>query len=104
MADSGTYKELTLTELVKNTTAYFTEYRDGELWYNILRNPGGMSVIRKEDRDLFAFPIPVKDVGTGHLPARVKAITLMRWIRKHQETVQKWNEERNDSSKYEQRA
>lgn len=38
---------------------------------------------------MFEFPIPIADTGTGIFPAQVKAITLMRWIRKHLEKIQK---------------
>ena len=68
----------TLKNLVKNTTAEFVCYRDGDLWYRI-------------EASNFEFPVPISDTGTGIFTAQVKAITLMRWIRKHLEKIQKGN-------------
>lgn len=65
----------TISELVKNKTATFKCYRDSELWYEI---------------DDFTFPIPISDAGTGIFDNEMKAIHLMRWIRKHLETIKSW--------------
>lgn len=62
----------TLKTLVKGTTAEFVCYRDGDLWYRV-----------SERSTNFEFPVPISDTGTGIFPASLKAITLMRWIRKH---------------------
>jgi hypothetical protein len=76
----------TLKNLVKNTTAEFVCYRDGDLWYRIVRTD---EVTKAEEASTFEFPVPISDTGTGIFPAQVKAITLMRWIRKQLEKIQK---------------
>lgn len=70
---------ITLKTLVKGTMAEFRCYRDGDLWYRI------------KEFD-FDFPVPVEETGTGVFPSEIKAITLMRWIRKHRDRIQngKW--------------
>lgn len=73
---------ISLKSLVKNTNAEFVCYRDGDLWYRICEH----NDVRAENAT-FEFPIPIADTGTGIFPARVKAITLMRWIRKHLEKI-----------------
>lgn len=79
---------ISLKSLVKNTSAEFVCYRDGDLWYRI-------STEKEKEKEketgssMFEFPIPIADTGTGIFPAQVKAITLMRWIRKHLEKIQK---------------
>jgi len=73
-----------LKNLVKNTTAHFVCYRDGDLWYKITyEGTEGMSN--------FEFPVPVGDTGTGIFNSEVKAITLMRWVRKHLDKIDKGN-------------
>ncbi len=78
---------VTLKNLVKNTTAEFICYRDGDLWYRIVETADGTS----EKFSRFEFPVPISDTGTGIFSAEVKAITLMRWIRKHLDKIQKGN-------------
>ena len=68
---------ITLKNLVKDTTAEFVCYRDGDLWYRI-----------SSDDFNFDFPVPIAETGTGFFPAQTKAITLMRWVRKHLERIQ----------------
>ena len=75
---------MTLKDLVKNTMAEFVFYRDGDLWYRIV---GKEEISAMEF--IFELPVPVKDTGTGVFPAQLKAITLMRWVRKHFERVQR---------------
>jgi hypothetical protein len=75
---------ISLKNLVKNTTAQFVCYRDGDLWYRICES----SKISGETND-FEFPVPIADTGTGIFPAQMKSITLMRWIRKHLERIHK---------------
>ena len=70
-----------IKNLVKGTTAEFSCYRDGELWYKVEFN-------HENEPVLFEFPVPVADTGTGIFPGRIKAITLMRWIRKQYEKHQ----------------
>ncbi len=76
---------ITLKNLLKNTLAEFVCYRDGELWYRITLSAD--SAANKEF--VFEFPVPVTDTGTGIFDAKVKSITLMRWVRKHFEKIQK---------------
>lgn len=78
---------MTLKHLVKDTMAEFVCYRDGDLWYRIVGHVA--SQVGSNDEFTFEFPVPVKDTGTGVFPAQVKAITLMRWVRKHFEKIQK---------------
>jgi hypothetical protein len=74
--------KVTLTKLVKNTTATFVCYRDGDLWYRI-------TVEGSTEPAIFEFPVPVADTGTGIFTAEIKAITLMRWIRKQLDRIEK---------------
>lgn len=73
--------KVTLTKLVKNTTAQFVCYRDGDLWYRI-------ALENSVEPTTFEFPVPVTDTGTGIFSAEVKAITLMRWIRKQLDRIE----------------
>lgn len=77
-----------LKNLVKNTTAEFVCYRDGDLWYRIV---SAEESSKSDKASMFEFPVPVRDTGTGIFPAQVKAITLMRWIRRQLERIQKGN-------------
>lgn len=63
----------TIKEVMREQ-AKFVKYEDGKLWYQIIwgDNPA-----------LFDFPIPVDDAGGGSFGTSEKALTLMRWIRKH---------------------
>jgi hypothetical protein len=79
---------MNIRDLVKGTHAEFVCYRDGDLWYQIVRPDDG------ESRAPFEFPVPVSDTGSGIFSARVKAITLMRWIRKHTERQAEWDQGR----------
>jgi len=78
---------VTIKTLVKDTIAEFVCYRDGDLWYRITG--------ANAEQFQFEFPVPVSDTGTGVFPSRIKAITLMRWVRKHLDKVQKgeWRQE-----------
>jgi hypothetical protein len=81
------HMNMTLKNLVKDTTAEFLCYRDGDLWYRIT---GKQLLDAGSNQEFtFEFPVPVTDTGTGVFPAQVKAITLMRWVRKHFEKIQK---------------
>lgn len=75
-----------LKTLVKGTTAEFVCYRDGDLWYRIAEPQNET----EETTCKFEFPVPVADTGTGIFPASLKAITLMRWIRKHLDRIEKY--------------
>lgn len=78
----------TITELVKGTIATFVCFRDGDLWYKI-GLPGECRDCGAPEADIFSFPIPISDTGTGIFECRMKAITLMRWVRKHYEKIEK---------------
>jgi len=69
---------MNIKDLVKGQMARFEYYRDGELWY---KTDGG-----------FMFPVPIsdkKEVGNATFMAEYKAITLMRYIRKYKEEMDK---------------
>lgn len=60
-----------IKDLVSNNQmAHFVRYQGGLLIYEVK----GME-----------FAIPIEDTGSGVFHAKIKAITLMRWIRKHLE-------------------
>ncbi len=67
-----------LKEMVSGP-ATFSFYRDGELWYTT--------------HDGFKFPVPITDIGTATFNAEEKGILMMRYIRKHQDKLQKAREE-----------
>jgi hypothetical protein len=62
-----------IVELARGT-ARFVKFEDQHLWYSVLWSGG-----------LFEFPIPVTDAGGGQFWPEDKALTFMRWIRKHLE-------------------
>jgi hypothetical protein len=63
---------LKITAMVRNNnSAHFSFYRAGHIYYNV--EVGGQ---------IYVFPIALQDVGNASLFATMKAITLMRWIRK----------------------
>jgi hypothetical protein len=63
-------------DLVKdNARAHFSYYVDGNLWY----------VIKQFGYQDFKFPVPIEDTKGAVFLDEHKAITLMRWIRKHLE-------------------
>jgi len=68
------YNNMSITEMVKNKSANFFQYKKGELWYYT--------------DDGFEFPVPIEDVGDGIFQASEKAITLMRYIRKHLDNIE----------------
>jgi len=69
--------EINMTELVKNNTASFVEYRNQQLYYAVTYRG-----------DMYRFPITVDptdeayDIGNASLNATEKAMTLMRYMRK----------------------
>lgn len=71
-----------IIDLVKNKTAKFVCYRDGDLWYSIDMGEG-----------TWEFPVPISDTGTGVFTCELKCIFLMRWIRKYMANLEKWREE-----------
>ncbi len=61
-----------IKDLVKDQTAVFVRYQDGNLMYLV--------------KD-FEFPVPLKDLGATIVHSEEKAILLMRYIRKHLELI-----------------
>lgn len=62
----------TLKSIVKdNNLAHFSMYRDGHLHYEV--KVAGVG---------YAFRVPISDAGSGSFYVRMKAVTLMRWIRR----------------------
>lgn len=62
----------TLTDIVKdNNPVRFSMYRDGYLHYEV-----------KVAGTWYMFRVPISDTGSGSFYGRMKAVTLMRWIRK----------------------
>jgi hypothetical protein len=69
-------KMLTITELVKNNSAKFVYFRDGNMVYDIVDDSG---------KKVATFPVDVtnkSEVGNAAFESSHKAITLMRYIRK----------------------
>ncbi len=69
--------EITIGDLVKGKKANFQYYRQGSLIY--------------QTEDGFEFPVPISDCGESTFFNEHPAIELMRWIRKHIETIKKDN-------------
>ena len=87
---SKVFKIPRVTEVIKNTCEYL-RYREGKLWYRIQWYaepdvfPVHLDPAKWEvwEMHIFEFPIAVDDAGAGDFEPEMKAITLMRWIRKH---------------------
>lgn len=64
-------------------------YENGNLWYQInyvyQKYPTYDPLNVHLESAAFDFPVPVSDAGEGSFGLHEKAITLMRWIRKHLE-------------------
>ena len=60
-----------IKNIVKNNTARFSFYRAGYCYYDVIVD--GFS---------YSFPVSVEDLGQATITAEMKAITLMRYIRK----------------------
>lgn len=76
-----------ITQLVREQ-AGFTHYEDGKLWYQVTwsQDDGSWGGI-------FDFPIPIDDAGGGKFLPIDRALTFMRWMRKHLEYLQSALEE-----------
>lgn len=72
---------MNISDLIKNNkTASISHFYNGELWY-VLENG-------------FKFPVPVNDtneIGNATFNATEKSILLMRYIRKHIESISNAN-------------
>lgn len=60
-----------IKDIIKGNTVEFSFYRAGNIFYNVV--VGGIT---------YTFPVPVDDLGQGTVTRNMKAITLMRYIRK----------------------
>ncbi len=85
---------MNIKDLVKDTFAEFTFYRDGELWYRVGHQESACTDFNG-CKGFFSFPVPISDTGSGTFPASIKAITLMRWIRKQLEREKEWEVEKD---------
>jgi hypothetical protein len=66
---------LTIKEMVSNDKKVrFMFYRDQALHY--------------QTEDGFVFPVPIHDAGSATFGAQEKAMLMMRYIRKHIETIE----------------
>lgn len=87
-------KELSIKELIKDNHVYFDSLRQGYAYYT-LKVPNGKlytsvdlsfgdfpPVKEYQGIDSYLFTIPLNDIGNGTLRASMKAIEVMRWIRK----------------------
>lgn len=66
----------------------FVRYQDHKLWYRVhwstpIANDPRFPGATVQEMNVFDFPIPVGDAGEGVFEPEMKAINLMRWIRKH---------------------
>lgn len=68
-----------ITQVAKGL-AKFLRYQDGNLWYSVPWIEDDNSASHD-----FEFPIPVDDAGGGEFLPVDKALTFMRWMRKHLE-------------------
>lgn len=74
---------MNVKDIVKGNNAHFHEYRAGNLWYRVVYDfkEGG-------EFSSFDFPVPIEDTEGATFSCETKAITLMRWIRKHVKTIE----------------
>ncbi len=72
---------------VMKLSCEFQRYEDFKLWYRIHWNTEVESTFSYASTvvevNVFDFPIPVDDAGAGEFLPEMRAINLMRWIRKH---------------------
>lgn len=73
----------TIVQLAKSPVPVeFVRYQDQTLWYRA-------TYFLDDDPDVFEFPVPCDDTGTGVFLAQDKPIFFMRWMRKHLAFLQK---------------
>lgn len=63
--------------IVKDNIAKFSYYRDGMLIYDVIDH--------ETNSPRWTFPVDIRntaDIGNASFPSEIKAITLMRYIRK----------------------
>ena len=63
--------EFKIKDIVKGNKAYFCFYRSGNMFYTVT-----------VDETKWMFPVSLEDIAGASLFAEIKAITLMRYIRK----------------------
>jgi hypothetical protein len=69
-------KKYDIKEMVRDgKLVHFARYRKGELIYTT--------------EDGFEFPVPIEDIGDGVFNVTERAMLLMRYIRKHIESIEK---------------
>lgn len=79
--------KVTLKELVhKDNMVFFSHFKEGKLYYAIVEKAeqkvGENGVSYVPDREVWEFPIPIEDTGSGKFNWQDKASLYMRWIRK----------------------
>lgn len=77
----------TIVQLAK-AHAEFVKYQEGKLWYRVCweeRLTEECDPVMGSELHSFEFPIPIDDAGGGEFLPEDKALTFMRWIRKHLE-------------------
>jgi hypothetical protein len=68
---------LKIKDIVKGTTARFSFYRNGNMFYTVPVTHAGLGFPVN-----YQFPVSLEDIGGASLFAEMKSITLMRYIRK----------------------
>jgi hypothetical protein len=63
--------EFRIKDIVKDNKSHFSFYRSGNMFYTVTVHG-----------TKFMFPVSLEDIGGASLFAEMKAITLMRYIRK----------------------
>jgi len=63
--------ELKIKDIVKDNKAHFSFYRSGNMFYTV--------TVKEKS---WMFPVSLEDIGGASLFAEMKAITLMRYIRR----------------------
>ncbi len=76
----------TIKELM-HEQARFVKYENKKLWYQILYTEAAGGKQTNGTPHIFDFPIDIYDAGGGEFGSSERAITLMRWIRKHIELL-----------------
>lgn len=73
---------MSIKQMVRDDNmAEFEYYFDGNLWYSVNYYDEAMAP------QYFKFPVPISDIGNATFNRAERAILLMRYIRKHLETL-----------------
>lgn len=62
---------MNIKDLIKNNVVKFDFYRNGYAFYTL-----------KYNNNIYSFPVELNDLGNASIYAEMKAITMMRYIRK----------------------